>query len=59
LRAWLAEKDWQLWDKQIESADGKLDFLLNEAPEAKTRSEDQRTDYLTLTPPLNAFWGRG
>ena len=37
LRRWFAEKDWQLWDKQLESdvAAGKLDFLLDEALSAK------------------------
>jgi len=30
---WIVEKDWQTWDAQIErdSADGKLDFLVEEA----------------------------
>ncbi|WP_200874872.1 hypothetical protein [Desulfonatronum thiodismutans] len=30
---WIVEKDWQAWDAQIErdSADGKLDFLVDEA----------------------------
>ena len=33
LREWIAEKDWQDWDKQIEkdAALGKLDFLREEA----------------------------
>lgn len=37
LRKWFAERDWQLWDKQLDSdeAAGKLDFLLNEALSAK------------------------
>ena len=37
LRRWFAERDWQLWDKQLESdeAAGKLDFLLNEGLSAK------------------------
>ena len=37
LRRWFAEKDWQLWDRQLESdvAAGKLDFLLEEALSAK------------------------
>ena len=32
LRTWFAEKDWALWNRQIEAdvADGKLDFLLEE-----------------------------
>jgi hypothetical protein len=39
LRAWFAEKDWLLWDKQLEAdvADGKLDFLLEEAMAAKSQ----------------------
>jgi len=30
---WIVERDWQTWDAQIErdSADGKLDFLVEEA----------------------------
>jgi hypothetical protein len=39
LRTWFAEKDWSLWDKQLETdvADGKLDFLLEEAMAAKSQ----------------------
>jgi hypothetical protein len=38
LRVWFAEKDWLLWDTQLEAdvADGKLDFLLEEAIAAKS-----------------------
>jgi len=34
---WLAEKDWQRWDKEIEadSRAGELDFLVREAREEK------------------------
>jgi hypothetical protein len=34
---WFVEKDWQRWDKQLESdvAAGKLDFLLEEVLLAK------------------------
>lgn len=37
LRDWFSEKDWDKWDKEIEAdADaGKLDFLANEAKDAK------------------------
>ena len=40
LRRWLNEYDeydWEEWDRQIEadSDDGKLDFLVNQATEAK------------------------
>lgn len=37
LRRWFAEKDWQRWDQQLEAdiAEGKLDFLLDEASRAK------------------------
>ena len=33
LAHWLAEKDWERWDRQIEadSDAGKLDFLIQEA----------------------------
>ena len=36
-RRWLNEYDWEEWDRQIEadSDDGKLDFLVNQAMEAK------------------------
>ncbi|BFU95106.1 MAG: hypothetical protein NTNFB02_18280 [Nitrospira sp.] len=36
---WLSEKDWERWDKQIEvdSEAGKLDFLMREALEEKTK----------------------
>jgi hypothetical protein len=35
LRAWLLERDWEEWDRQIErdSASGKLDRLFEEALE--------------------------
>ena len=40
LREWLAEKDWQLWDEQLEKdvASGKLEFLREEAEAAKARA---------------------
>lgn len=40
LRKWFVERDWQLWDRQLESdeAAGKLDFLLKEALSAKQGS---------------------
>jgi hypothetical protein len=43
LRRWFAEKDWKLWDRQIESdvAAGKLDFLLEEATTAKVQGNLQ------------------
>ena len=36
-RAWFLKRDWEAWDRQIEtdSASGKLDFLLKEADEEK------------------------
>jgi hypothetical protein len=36
---WLSEKDWERWDKEIEadSRSGKLDFLVREAQEEKTK----------------------
>ena len=41
LRRWLSKLDWEEWDQQIEadSADGKLDFLVTEAKEAKQRGK--------------------
>ena len=37
LRQWFSERDWQKWDKQIEtdSEAGKLDFLIKEALDEK------------------------
>jgi hypothetical protein len=37
LRQWFAEKDWEIWDKQIkeDSNSGKLDFLTKEALQEK------------------------
>ena len=39
LRRWFAEKDWERWDRQLESdvAAGKLDVLLEEALAAKAQ----------------------
>ena len=39
LRRWLNEYEWEEWDQQIEgdSDDGKLDFLVDQATEAKRR----------------------
>jgi hypothetical protein len=36
-RRWFLERDWQAWDREIEadSASGKLDFLVQEARDAK------------------------
>jgi len=41
LREWIAERDWQNWDRQIEqdSAAGKLDFLRKEAEAAKQQGK--------------------
>ena len=40
LRQWFSEKDWRKWDQQIEaeSESGKLNFLLQEAAEAKSKN---------------------
>lgn len=37
LRKWLNDLDWEKWDRQIkaDSAEGRLDFLIAEALEAK------------------------
>ena len=39
LRKWFSEKDWEQWDKQIEtdSMTGKLDLLMKEALEDKKK----------------------
>jgi hypothetical protein len=41
LRLWFSEKDWEKWDRQIESdsESGKLDFLFNEALNEKTKGK--------------------
>jgi hypothetical protein len=41
LREGFAQKDWEIWDRQIEadSAKGKLDFLLEEAMTAKSQGQ--------------------
>lgn len=41
LRQWFTEKDWHKWDRQIESdsKSGRLDFLLQEALEAKSKNK--------------------
>ncbi len=43
LRQWIGEIDWQRWDKEIEadSSEGKLDFLIAGAMEAKDRGDLQ------------------
>lgn len=40
-RDWFWERDWAIWDKQIEadSEAGKLDFLIKEAREETYRGE--------------------
>lgn len=39
LKHWFTELDWEKWNRQIEadSDDGKLDFLIDEAIEAKEK----------------------
>ena len=41
LRNWFAERDWERWDKQIEtdSESGKLDFLGKEALKEKEKGK--------------------
>ena len=41
LREWIAERDWQAWDRQMEqdSAAGKLDFLRDEVEAAKQQGK--------------------
>ncbi|HUJ41865.1 MAG TPA: hypothetical protein VLW54_15080 [Candidatus Acidoferrales bacterium] len=38
---WLSEKDWELWDKEIESdaQTGRLDFLVREVREEKPKGK--------------------
>ena len=38
LISWLSERDWKMWDQEIEedSKSGKLDFLISEALEEKS-----------------------
>jgi hypothetical protein len=38
---WLSEKDWERWDKEMEadSQAGRLDFLLREAREEKSKGK--------------------
>ncbi len=44
LRTWLAERDWEEWDKQIEqdAASGKLDRLFAEAREAHRQGKSTK-----------------
>ena len=39
LARWMSEKDWEIWDREIEtdSEAGKLDFLVREALDAKAK----------------------
>lgn len=39
LASWLSKKDWERWDKRVEtdSRAGKLDFLAREAREGKSK----------------------
>ncbi len=41
LLRWFTEKDWEKWDLQIaeDSKSGKLDFLVNQAKEAKAKNK--------------------
>ena len=41
LRHWFSERDWEKWDRQIESdsESGKLDFLLKEALNEKAKGK--------------------
>lgn len=40
-RDWFLERDWEQWDKQIQadSESGKLDFLVEEAMDEKSRGK--------------------
>ncbi len=39
IRKWVAERDWQMWDRELEadSKAGKLDFLVREAFDEKQK----------------------
>ena len=41
LRKWIAEKDWQKWDRKIikDSNAGKLDFLIKEVTDEKEKGK--------------------
>jgi hypothetical protein len=41
LRQWFSEKDWRKWDREIEadSGSGKLDFLVREALDEKSKGK--------------------
>ena len=41
LRQWFSDKDWHKWDQQIaaDSESGEMDFLLQEALEAKSKNK--------------------
>jgi hypothetical protein len=41
LRQWFSEKDWRRWDREIkaDSASGKLDFLVREALDEKSKGK--------------------
>ncbi|GAB4381154.1 MAG: hypothetical protein Kow0042_31600 [Calditrichia bacterium] len=45
LRKWFYERDWERWDKQIEadSESGKLDFLVKETLDEKSKRQTERT----------------
>ena len=47
---WLSEKDWEMWDKEIEadSRAGKLDFLVQEA--RKEKSAGNLKDFKCTAP---------
>jgi hypothetical protein len=44
LRAWVLERDWEEWDRQIErdSASGKLDRLFEDAREAHRQGKSTK-----------------
>ena len=41
LREWFTERDWEAWDKEIESdsKSGRLDFLVKEAMDEKANGK--------------------
>ncbi|MBP8106674.1 MAG: DUF2283 domain-containing protein [Caldilineaceae bacterium] len=59
LRDWFLERDWERWDRQLEAdvAEGKLDFLIEEARLAQARMA-KRSELLSYDPAKNLLYLR-
>lgn len=59
LRDWFFERDWERWDRQLEAdvAEGKLDFLIEEARLAQARMA-KRSELLSYDPAKNLLYLR-